>query len=69
VVSSDEPIRDAGEHLDEHLLRSVGRQIEEDRYGATSEVVRALIEGEQSGPSEPFDIDAFIIEVRRSANR
>ena len=72
--------------LDEHLVQFIDRQIEEGRYGSTSEVVRAalqlleeheaklealrgaLIEGEQSGPSEAFDFDGFI-EARRSADR
>ena len=72
--------------LDEHLAGFIDRQIEEGRYGSTSEVVRAalqlleeheaklealrgtLIEGEQSGPSEPFDFGAFV-GARRSADR
>jgi antitoxin ParD1/3/4 len=53
--SASEVVRAALELLEEHE--------------AKLEALRgALIEGEQSGPSEPFDFDAFV-EGRRSADR
>ena len=53
--SASEVVRAALEFLEEHE--------------AKLDALRgALIEGEQSGPSEPFDFDAFI-EGRRSADR
>ena len=40
-----------------------------EEHEAKIEALRgALVEGERSGPSEPFDFDAFI-EARRSADR
>ena len=67
--------------LDEHLVGFIDRQIAEGRYGSAIEVVRAAlgvagrkrgeargVAGEQSGPSEAFDFDAFIA-ARRSADR
>jgi antitoxin ParD1/3/4 len=53
--SASEVVRAALEFLEEHE--------------AKLEALRgALVEGEQSGPSEAFDFDAFI-EGRRSADR
>ncbi len=64
--------------LGEHFQRFVEAQVNQGRFGSTSEVVRAglrLLEeretrlaalraaiqlGLDSGPAEPFDIDAFL---------
>ena len=45
------------------VVRAGLRLLEE--HEAKLEALRAaLIEGEQSGPPEPFDVDAFIAEMR-----
>jgi antitoxin ParD1/3/4 len=59
----------------------IERQVDEGRYDSPTDVVQAglhlleeqesmleaaLIEGEQSGPGEPFDFDAFIKEKQQA---
>ncbi len=66
--------------LGEHFQRFVEAQVNQGRFGSTSEVVRAglrlleeretrlaalraaIQQGLDSGPAEPFDIDAFLAE-------
>ena len=42
-----------------------GLQLLEEREAKLNALRAALIEGEESGPGEPFDFDAFISEMRR----
>ncbi len=71
--------------LGEHFQDFVAKQIQQGRFGSTSEVVRAglrlleereakfealrkaIQEGIDSGPAEPFDFDEFIIEKERES--
>lgn len=71
--------------LGDHFEQFVAAQLQEGRYGSTSEIVRqglrlleeheqkvaalrlALIEGERSGASAPFDMKSIIKEARREA--
>ena len=43
-----------------------GLQLLEEHEGKLEALRAALVEGEQSGPGEPFDIEAFLEEMRRS---
>ena len=43
-----------------------GLQLLEEREIKLKALRAALIEGEESGPGEPFDFDEFISEMRRS---
>ncbi len=71
--------------LGDHFTDFIDLQIEQGRYGSTSEVVRAglrmleehevkvntlrsaLIEGEQSGPAEPFEVKEFLSKVKKKS--
>ena len=50
------------------VVRASLRLLEEREAGLQA-FRAALIEGEQSGPSEPFDFDGFITEMRRADSR
>ena len=45
-----------------------GLRLLEEREASLQALRAALIEGEQSGASAPFDFDAFIAEKRKSAS-
>jgi antitoxin ParD1/3/4 len=47
------------------VVRS-GLRLLEERAAQMESLRAALIEGEQSGPSEPFDFDAFIARKRKA---
>lgn len=46
-----------------------GLRMLEERKAQREALQRALIEGEESGPCQPFDFDAFIAEKRRAADK
>jgi antitoxin ParD1/3/4 len=68
--------------LGDHFTNFIDLQLEQGRYGSTSEVVRAglrmleeheakvnvlrsaLIEGEESGEAEPFEVKEFLSKVK-----
>ncbi len=43
-----------------------GLRLLEEQEAKLAALRAALIEGEQSGPGEPFDVEAFLAERRRS---
>jgi antitoxin ParD1/3/4 len=47
-----------------HLVSRAGRRLPENREVKRAALRAALIEGETSGPSTPFDFDAFIARKR-----
>ncbi len=52
--------------LGDHFTSFVEAQVDEGRYNNASDVMRAaLMEGEESGPSTPFDFEAFIARKRK----
>jgi antitoxin ParD1/3/4 len=46
-----------------------GLRLLEEREAHLQALREALIEGENSGPSRPFDFDAYIARMRKSARR
>ena len=52
--------------LGDHFTSFIEAQVNEARYNNASDVMRAaLIEGEESGPSTPFDFEAFLARKRK----
>jgi len=59
--------------LGDHFESYVASQVTTGRFGSRSEVIRealrkALIEGEESGPYRPFDIEEIIASARQKAD-
>ncbi len=46
-----------------------GLRILEERKAHREALERALIDGEESGPCQPFDFDAFIASKRQAADK
>jgi antitoxin ParD1/3/4 len=50
-------------------MAETGRRVPDGRESRIEALRAALIEGEQSGPSTPFDLETFIGRKRRKAGR
>jgi antitoxin ParD1/3/4 len=51
--------------IGERFMRFVDAQVKEGRYSNASDAMRAaLVDGEESGPSTPFDFETFIARKR-----
>ena len=54
--------------IGEHFSGFIEARVNEGRYSSASDVIRAaLIEGEQSGSSTPFNFEAFIARKRATS--
>jgi antitoxin ParD1/3/4 len=76
---SEDPTIGLGDHFDEFIERQVaqgryesttdvlraGLRLLEEHEAKLEALRAALVEGEQSGPSTPFDFEAFIERKRR----
>jgi antitoxin ParD1/3/4 len=58
----------AGRYSSTSDVVRAGLRLLEEREARLATLRRALIEGEQSGPSEPFDFEAFIAEKRATSS-
>jgi antitoxin ParD1/3/4 len=54
-----------GRYQSESEVVQAGLALLEERQVKLEALRQALIEGEQSGPSEPFDIEEFLAEMKR----
>ena len=54
---------DSGRYASASEVLREGLRLLQDKEAARAAIVAALVEGEQSGPAEPFDIDEFLLEI------